>query len=498
MTLITASGSDKKAFKRRTGMDYQTWLNNLRGLAGIYSFNILEDGSFTEIRLMGVNQQNIGMITDPSKPEFYPGIPYRSYWQDINFERYVYKCGSEGIPLYSYVNAYNLWVKGFYLPITQPGTISAHDRIQAEKGKRKTVYCLYICKLSDKVESEYMSLRSPEISAAVMNINVKMHEFSDFYESMAAVTGELREICGTDDCSLYTIDKITHKCVLIDRRGVRQDILDTLSHEMHRTPYEIALAWENDLAKSDCIMYDDLSILEKRDPPWYNSLKNGNVRNIILYAVRFHEELVGFIWAVNFDPSDILKIKETLELTSFLIGAFIANYQLVSRLESLSRSDTLTQVNNRNAMNARIDSFISGKENLPERIGIVFIDLNGLKAVNDTEGHDAGDRLLFKSASILKIAFSNYEIYRAGGDEFVVFCPDISEEMLEQHILQLNTLMKDTPDVSFAVGKSFSYGDYDIFKAMQAADENMYEDKEKFYRDNPEKSRRRIGGVNNI
>ena len=51
-----------------------------------------------------------------------------------------------------------------------------------------------------------------------------------------------------------------------------------------------------------------------------------------------------------------------------------------------------------------------------------------LKNVNDDEGHDAGDKLLIRASALLKLAFGDYEIYRAGGDEFFIFCPDISEE----------------------------------------------------------------------
>ena len=60
-------------------MDYQSWIEGINGLASLYSFDILEDGSFGEIRLMAVNSQNVGMLQmNPNAPEFYPGIPYRN------------------------------------------------------------------------------------------------------------------------------------------------------------------------------------------------------------------------------------------------------------------------------------------------------------------------------------------------------------------------------------------------------------------------------------
>ena len=73
----------------------------------------------------------------------------------------------------------------------------------------------------------------------------------------------------------------------------------------------------------------------------------------------------------------------------------------------------------------------------------------------------------------------------------MVFCPGITEEKLEQQVAQLKALADNTSDVSFAVGTRFCTGEYDICRAMQEADEKMYKDKEEFYRNHPEKDRRR-------
>lgn len=472
-------------------MDFQSWIDNIRGLAGVYAFDILPDGTFSEIRLMAVNRQNSGILSAPGAPEFYPGIPYRYYWKDINFENYVYKCASTHKLLYSYVNARGFWLKGFYIPITEPGTVSA--LINLEEGRKNTVYCLYLLNYSPKAETDFMAQRSAEVSNAVMNISIKMHEKQDFYQAMAATVREIKKVCAAEKCSIYTVDKNKKTCAFINEEGSQQDILDDFAANMSRTPYEVAMAWEQDLEMSDCLLLEDLKVIEERDPPWYKSLCDFGIRNMILYEVRYNRELVGFIWAANYDTDKMLQIKETLELTTFLIAAVISNHQLLSRLEVMSTVDGLTQVGNRNAMNARVDSLMSGVIRQPVTMGVVFVDINGLKAVNDMEGHDAGDLLLTKAAALIRIAFGEHEIYRAGGDEFVIFCPDVLKEKFEQLVAQLRKLLVDTPDVSFAVGADWFDGDYDICKAMQAADEKMYADKQDYYRRYPEKDRRRRG-----
>ena len=71
----------------------------------------------------------------------------------------------------------------------------------------------------------------------------------------------------------------------------------------------------------------------------------------------------------------------------------------MSSLEEMSTVDSLTQVNNRNAMNRRVDRIISGADK-PAAIGVVMADLNGLKPINDEKGHDAGDKLLSNAVII--------------------------------------------------------------------------------------------------
>ena len=123
-------------------MDYQSWIEGINELASLYSFDILADGSFSEIRLMAVNQINDAMLhMTPDAPEFYPGIPYRNYWMDLNFESYVYKCASTAKPLYSYVNARGLWLKGFYLPIAD---IWGEDACPPLSEGAHRVYCLLL------------------------------------------------------------------------------------------------------------------------------------------------------------------------------------------------------------------------------------------------------------------------------------------------------------------------------------------------------------------
>ena len=140
-------------------------------------------------------------------------------------------------------------------------------------------------------------------------------------------------------------------------------------------------------------------------------------------------------------------------------------------------------------MNNRVSQFICGA--VPHKtLAVVFADLNGLKPVNDQQGHDAGDKLLKEASLILKKSFENGEIYRAGGDEFLVIQIDESKEVLEAKIQKLREKSKEPGHVSFAIGFFYDDKGADIRTAMHEADIRMYEDKKRFYKHIPANRRR--------
>jgi diguanylate cyclase (GGDEF)-like protein len=112
---------------------------------------------------------------------------------------------------------------------------------------------------------------------------------------------------------------------------------------------------------------------------------------------------------------------------------------------------------------------------------VIFADLNGLKPINDNEGHNAGDALLKSAAEILKQTFSDCEIYRAGGDEFVVVAIDVPKASLEERVEKLREKSKIKGNVSYAIGFYHDENAGDIRKAMRTADALMYEDKKANY-----------------
>ena len=211
-------------------------------------------------------------------------------------------------------------------------------------------------------------------------------------------------------------------------------------------------------------------------PVWYSSLIKHGIDSLVLFRLKSNNNQLGYMWVSNFKSDDTPKIKETLEITTFILGFEIGNHLLVEQLTQLSSIDVLTGLYNRNKMN----NYMQEISETSDSISLVFLDINGLKKVNDIEGHEAGDRLIKRASKILKDVFKGHYIFRAGGDEFVVIIRNITEK----EVLELLNKLKQTAlknNVSFAYGYSMTNNPNDVDKILKEADSNMYNNKRNYY-----------------
>ena len=104
--------------------------------------------------------------------------------------------------------------------------------------------------------------------------------------------------------------------------------------------FDITQTWDQTIGGSTCVIVknrQDREWLESVNPLWYQSLKGAGVDSIVLFPLIYNENTLGYMWALNFNEESTVKIKETLELTTFFITSEIANYQLLQRLERLEQ-----------------------------------------------------------------------------------------------------------------------------------------------------------------
>lgn len=146
-------------------------------------------------------------------------------------------------------------------------------------------------------------------------------------------------------------------------------------------------------------------------------------------------------------------------------------------LKHISYRDMLTSMYNRNKYSVVLEAL---RGQVQEKIGVAYIDLNGLKRVNDTQSHEAGDNYIRNTAKIISDIFYK-KCYRIGGDEFVIIVPEMEQTDFEERIAVLRENMR-TAHISIAIGFVWEEVCEDIQKLLKKAEKQMYADKEQYYR----------------
>ena len=151
-------------------------------------------------------------------------------------------------------------------------------------------------------------------------------------------------------------------------------------------------------------------------------------------------------------------------------------HQSVKETERKANVDVLTGLQNRN----RYEEYLKELEETKEAVICIYIDANGLHELNNSRGHVAGDQMLRFIADTLKIEFGEEHLYRIGGDEFVVFYEGSSEKQM-QDSLKIFRESLERNDYHAAIGLCASEKDLNVEYMVKKAEENMYEDKKKYY-----------------
>ena len=309
---------------------------------------------------------------------------------------------------------------------------------------------------------------------------------------MDEVISDIRKIIDAQSCVVLLSDHEKRSCSVLCESRNEYSMLASMNRVLDDKFYDLTLSWKDTIGGSNGLIIknsNDWQYVKDKNPLWYESLKKEHVESLVLFPLDVNNETLGYIWACNFDINNTVRIKETIELTIYFIASEIANHKLLERLKILSSIDMLTGVLNRNEMNNRIDGLRSGATPAIKGVGIIFADLNGLKKVNDKGGHSAGDLLLKNAAIVLQNVFVEDEIFRAGGDEFMVLLSYTTEEEIVEKCKRVKALSKQYKDVNFALGYSYKNDSSDITGCLKLADQRMYEDKEKFYKEHPDLKR---------
>lgn len=203
------------------------------------------------------------------------------------------------------------------------------------------------------------------------------------------------------------------------------------------------------------------------------------MRNLMVTPVLDSEQhLTGFMGAANMQQRwENGSILEGIARTFLMAQNNVNSYQTIQRM---GMWDALTGLKNRNSYQSTLKKYVEndGKE----KLGCIYIDVNGLHELNNHLGHAAGDEMLRFIGSALSAVFGKEDVYRIGGDEFVVFCRHMSKNVAQEKLEQLNDRVASC-DYHLSAGLAWQERLSNINLLIADAEQEMYEEKRRYYQE---------------
>ena len=466
-------------------MDWDRFAEHFDSMTCILSVEKRPDGGCGTVRIVTGNRRYLDSLAlaaggvemdSDKKATFIPNSEYTRYIpKDLNFEDVCYRCAVLKQPIHNCVRAtrYPFDIMAFFQPLKCEGD--------------ELCYLSYTQVLLPKSDDNLMALNiSQETAMEVIGTCIKLRDDKPFREIMQTVIEDIRGICAAEFCCVLLLDDNARKCSVLGESKAADSGLAWMEKYLDDDFYDLAKTWMDTMSGSFCLVIrddNDMQFIRQRNPKWHRSMANAGVERLVLFPLISHGQLLGYIMAINFDTENTQRIRDTLELTTYFIASEIANHRFIDQLKALNNTDLLTGVMNRNAMDHRVAAIREAGAACPK--GVVFADMNGLKYVNDHQGHMAGDLMLKNAAIILQNTFVGDEIYRVGGDEFLVLLNETDEADMRQRIADIKKKSELFENVSFSAGYCPLGDSQDIERALEVADAMMYADKEAFYREHP-------------
>lgn len=350
--------------------------------------------------------------------------------------------------------------------------------------------------LKDKIIQWRGKTARMEIAFDITERELQKQELKNMLDVQTLITNCVRMLYAVDDLD-QTINAVLTQIgeFLVSDRAYVFEIKDELMNNTHewtapgispqleklqQLDLSLISDWLPFFEKNDCIIIDDVEQLQKTNPAAYATLHAQEITSLIAAPIFLDNKLAGYIGIDNYDSEKIKNSSYLLLSMSIFLSYAIRHRNHVDMLHRLSYHDLLTNALNRNAFMDVLSQFRPGQY---ASAGIIYIDINGMKEINDFYGHHQGDKILITTVAKVFNLFKPDELFRIGGDEFVIITYDLTEtDFYEKFNLLRNIFCEKTNlPFSIATGSCWVKSPSDLNSLLQQADSAMYADKKKFY-----------------
>lgn len=278
---------------------------------------------------------------------------------------------------------------------------------------------LYIERMKEQEEHIILQGEIARISKEFISAN--QENINDRIEELLRTCGELFRI----DHAYFLRLIEDHSAAVFSNEWIRDDLMPAIgnigSEKTELSPWLL-----KKLEEHETIYIEDLEKLPEKLISELPLLRSKGVKSILCMPVMNRDSLLGFIGLnslmsiKSWDP----RHQEALQIMSNLLSDSIMKVESEKKINFMAYYDSLTGLPNRAYFNDQVKKMTAIAQRKEMLLGILFLDLDLFKSINDTRGHDAGDMLLKTVAErFCKAVRRSDLVCRFGGDEFLVMLP---------------------------------------------------------------------------
>lgn len=240
----------------------------------------------------------------------------------------------------------------------------------------------------------------------------------------------------------------------------------------------IVARWLDLFERGECVILEDLEAIRESSPVEYGLLAQQNIDSLAVAPLEQNGRIIGCIGIDNPPVDRIRNLGPLLRTLAYFYLMTVRRIGDEEELRYLSFHDGLTGLYNRN----RFVEDCGRLEAAGEPLGVLYVDVNGLKTINDSFGHLQGDTVLRTCARTMVEELEGAEVYRLGGDEFVALVGGVESDAFEDMRLRLERSFERGEDdlLYVSLGANWSDDPKDVASMLAAADAAMYEQKRLF------------------
>lgn len=407
----------------------------------------------------------------------YKNLDLKSEFKNNKTNVIVFESKTTGQPIYGYYMPISLFNWSFLLFIQE--SVAFKNLLYIKTflvfaGIVEVVLLIFyffwnIIKINHLEKSKIETERQLENSSMLIQCVTELSSDKDIHISIKNLLKIISQYFKSDHTYILEIDsendtlrstyEYTKDNIVPQINNLQKELISELSKWMQN--YKKAQLNENYASMqeklNDCIIFNKKDIAKCMVVPLYKD-----------------KTIIGFLGMDN--PKRYYKDTTLLSSVQFFVTSSLFKHKQQEQLKYMGYKDMLTLLYNRNKYIQIMELY---KECILKNTGVIYLDLNGLKKINDLYSHKAGDKYICDASKIISEIFVD-EGYRIGGDEFVVLSMGIDKQEFDDKIKKLHEEMYKEK-ISISIGFLWQETCDNLKLMIEKVEQHMYKEKEAYY-----------------